>query len=207
MSTKHPAPVPASDRPTVPTGYGVPKHTKGLLPWSHVEQRLSEAKVYWLATIGPTGRPHVRPVDGLFLDGRIYVGGSPDTRWVRNLEENPEASIHLDGGYDVVILEGVVESESPDDTAAARLAAASNAKYPEYGMTQSDYQRGGVRALRPRVAYAWKAFPRTSRASDSRWTRRIEGSGSPPSGQAGAAIGRPTRSELTSHRRAVVALS
>jgi hypothetical protein len=32
--------------------------------------------------------------------------------------------------------------------------------FPEYGMKPSDYERGGVRAFRPRVAYAWKDFPK-----------------------------------------------
>jgi general stress protein 26 len=151
---------PTADRPRVPDGYGVPRHTKGLLAWSEVEQRLAEAKTYWIATVGPEGRPQARPVDGLYVDGRIYVGGSPETRWVRNLEANPEATLHLDGGYDVVILEGVVEAQTPDEELADRLAAASNAKYPEYGMKPSDYMGPGVRAFRPRVAYAWKAFPK-----------------------------------------------
>ena len=151
---------PTVDRPRIPKGYGIPKDTKGLLPWSHVEQRLTDAKVFWLATIGPGGRPYVRPVDGLYVDGLIYVGGSPETRWVRNLEANPEASINLDGGYDVVILEGTVESQAPDHELAERLAVASNEKYPEYGMKPSNYEGPGVRAFRARVAYAWKSFPK-----------------------------------------------
>jgi general stress protein 26 len=152
--------IPTADRPQVPDGYGVPRHTKGLLPWAHVEQRLTETKVYWIATIGPGGRPQIRPVDGLYVGGKVYVGGSPETRWVRNLEANPEATIHLDGVDDVVILEGVVESETPDQELAERLAAASNAKFPEYGMKPADYMGPGVRAFRARVAYAWKAFPK-----------------------------------------------
>jgi nitroimidazol reductase NimA-like FMN-containing flavoprotein (pyridoxamine 5'-phosphate oxidase superfamily) len=163
---------PTVDRPRIPSGYGVPRDTKNLLPWSHVEQRLKDAKVFWIATIGPRGRPHVRPVDGLYLDGKIYVGGSPETRWVRNVSTNPEVSITLDGGYDVVIVEGVVETLTPDRELAERLAAASKAKYPEYGMKPGDYERPGVLAARPRVAYAWKAFPKDV-------TRfRFEGSGS-----------------------------
>jgi general stress protein 26 len=153
-------PAPTADRPRLPSDYGVPKDTNGLMPWSDVEARLAEARAYWLATIGPHGRPQVRPVDGLYVDGRIYVGGSPETRWVRNIAANPDVSINLDGGYDVVILEGVVEMQTPDHDLAERLAAASKAKYPQYGMKTSDYEQPGILAVRPRVAYAWKAFPK-----------------------------------------------
>jgi hypothetical protein len=160
--TTAPSPEPVVDRPRIPAAYGVPRNTKGLLPWSHVESRLTEAKVYWIATTAPNGRPRVRPVDGLYVDGAIFVGGSPETRWIRDIEANPHVAIHLDGVNDVVIVEGVLEhlenGASPE--LARRLAAASNAKFPEYGMKPSDYEGPGVRAMKPRVALAWKAFPK-----------------------------------------------
>jgi nitroimidazol reductase NimA-like FMN-containing flavoprotein (pyridoxamine 5'-phosphate oxidase superfamily) len=151
---------PRIDRPRFPAGYGVPKSAKGLLAWDHVEQRLADAKVYWIATVANGEWPRVRPVDGLYIDGAVYVGGSPETRWVQDIQANPNVSLHLDGGYDVVILEGVIGEERPDAELARRLAAASNAKYPEYGMKPSDYEGPGVRAVRPRRAFAWKAFPK-----------------------------------------------
>ena len=73
---------PTADRPAIPREYGIPTTTEGLLPWAHLDRRLSEATVYWLATAGPGGIPRVRPLDGLWLDGVLYVGGSPETRWV-----------------------------------------------------------------------------------------------------------------------------
>ena len=133
-----------------------------MLEWSHVERRLTDARVYWLATSGPGGRPRVRPLDGLYVDGLIFLGGSPKTRWSRDLEENPQVAIHLDDGSDVVIVEGVAEllEAGVDPELAKRLAAASNAKYPEYGMTADSYNGPGPYAVRPRVAYGWKNFPR-----------------------------------------------
>jgi nitroimidazol reductase NimA-like FMN-containing flavoprotein (pyridoxamine 5'-phosphate oxidase superfamily) len=140
----------------------MPKTAKGLMAWDRVEARLVEAKVYWLATSGPGGRPRIRPVDGLWVDLALYVGGSPETRWIRDLEANPQVSVHLDGGYDVVILEGEAEHlvDGVDHDLAVRLAAASNAKYPEYGMKASDYEEPGVRVIRPLVAFAWASFPK-----------------------------------------------
>jgi hypothetical protein len=154
-------PGPRIDRPAIPAEYGIPSSTDGLLPWSHVEGRLHEARVIWIATSGPGGVPHARPVDALYVDGALWIGGSPETRWVRDLEANPRASVHLGSGMDVVILEGEVEhlANGAPTALAARLAAASNAKFPEYGLKPSDYEGPGVRAFRPRVAFAWTAFP------------------------------------------------
>ena len=80
---------PAAERPRMPSDYGMPLSDQGLKRWVDVETRWTEAKVYWLATSGPGGVPRVRPLDGLFVDGLLYVGGSPETRWARDIEANP----------------------------------------------------------------------------------------------------------------------
>jgi hypothetical protein len=49
---------PKISRPQIPAVYGIPKHNKGLLPWSHVSERMAEARVYWITTVDPSGRPH-----------------------------------------------------------------------------------------------------------------------------------------------------
>jgi len=152
---------PSADRPRFPREYGVPRTASGLKPWRDVEDRLQSARVYWIATSGPDGVPRVRPIDGLYVDGVLYFGGSPETRWVRDLEANPRASIHLDGGYDVVILEGSVERVNPvPRDLAEKLAAASEAKYPEYGVTADSYDTQLPFAFRADRAFAWSNFPR-----------------------------------------------
>jgi hypothetical protein len=156
-----PTTIPTADRPIVPREYGVPTSLDGLLDWTHVESRLRDATVYWLATVDPHGAPRVRPVDGLWHDGVLYVGGSPETRWVRDLIANPSVAVHLDGGADVAILDGtaaVLEHGVGPDLAAT-LAGLSNAKYPQYGMTPEMYEAPGPIAIRPRRALAWSAFP------------------------------------------------
>ncbi len=72
---------PKAGRPRIPREYGVTSDKKGLLPWSHVNERMTKAMQYWVCTVSPEGRPHATPVDGLWLDGRLYFGGSPKTRW------------------------------------------------------------------------------------------------------------------------------
>ena len=99
---------PKVSRPQIPAMYGIPTHNKGLLPWSHVSERMAEARVYWISTVDPSGHPHATPVDGLWLDDRLYFGGSPETRRNRNLAQNPSVCVHLENGSDVVILHGEV---------------------------------------------------------------------------------------------------
>ena len=146
---------PRRDRPAIPAEYGTSK-AKAFVEWSHIEDRLTRDRVYWVATAGPDGRPRVRPVDGLYLDRVIYVGGSPKTRWVRDVKASPLVSVHLDGLDEVVMIDG--DAEVLGDVGAelaARLAAASNAKFPEYKMTAASYRSGGVIAIRIRQVVAW----------------------------------------------------
>jgi nitroimidazol reductase NimA-like FMN-containing flavoprotein (pyridoxamine 5'-phosphate oxidase superfamily) len=95
----------------------------------------------------------------MYVDGVIYVGGSPETRWVRELAANPRVSVHLDGGRDVVIVEGDAEIlQANSDEFAERMAAVSNAKYPEYKMTPASFKGPGPIAIRPRKVIAWTDF-------------------------------------------------
>ena len=156
---------PIASRPHIPPGYGIPKDKRGLLPWSHVTERMANATHYWICTVSPDGRPHATPVDGLWLEGRLYFGGSPETRRARNLAANPAACVHLESGTDVVILHGdASELRAPDRSLTIRLAEASAKKYG-YGLKPEDWEVAGVRVFRPRVVFAWKQFPKDA----TRW--------------------------------------
>lgn len=151
---------PRADRPHVP-GYGIPTSTDGLLDWSWAVERLERAIVYWLATTGADGAPHVIPIWGAWVDGRWYVEGGP-TRWQRNLRENPQMAIHIEAGKEIVIVEGTAtELVAP----AAPLSDAILAGYEKY-KSAADYEasadnwtNGGLWELRPRKAFAWSTFP------------------------------------------------
>lgn len=134
-----------------------------MLSWSHAEELLSAVRNYWVATTSPDGRPHVTRVWGLWVNGTFYFGASPSSRKARNLAENPNVAVHLESGGDVVIVEGTAEVvKDPDPTLAARIAAASTAKY---GVGSEDIE--GSYAVRPRVVFAWSesSFPATA----TRW--------------------------------------
>ena len=129
--------------------------------WSTIEDQLREATTYWLSTVGPDARPHARPVDGVWVEGALVFGGSPDTRWVRNLQQNPALSVHLPSGGDAVILEGTVEwVTDPDHPVSLPAREEQHAKYPQY--FPSVPEPGPFWMLRPTVAYAWTldGFPK-----------------------------------------------
>jgi hypothetical protein len=152
--------VPKADRPAIPRDYGVASGPDGMLPWSTVEAQLAAAKLFWVATVSASGRARVRPVDGTWFEGRIYVGGSPQTAWVRDLLANPNVSVHLDSTDGIVIVDGVAESGGggiSGDT-AERLADLLGARFP-YGRPKAeDLAVQGSIAIRPRTAVAWRDF-------------------------------------------------
>jgi general stress protein 26 len=145
-----------------PAAYGTPGGPESLLPWSHVEERMRRASNYWIVTVGANARPHARPVDGVWVDGALCFGGSPQTRWVRNLLANPSISVHLSSEAEAIILEGTAEYVTdPAHPLAGPSTAASKAKYPQYfSGTEPPFRP--FWALRPATAFAWtlEGFPR-----------------------------------------------
>jgi hypothetical protein len=169
QSSGQPSSIRAS-RPRAPAEYGIPETIEGLLHWSHVQERMNSAKHYWVCTVSPGGRPHATPVDGLWLDDQLYFGGSPQTRWYRNLAANAAVCIHLESGSDVVTLHGEAPLSVVERALARRLSDATAAKYG-YQMKPEDYE-GGVFVFRPRLVFAWTQYPQDV----TRWT--IERGGS-----------------------------
>jgi hypothetical protein len=152
-----------TSRPQMPPGYGLlgPCEGEGLLPWTAVEQQLSKARNYWIATTRPDGRPHCVPVWGVWAGGALYFGSDSASRKSRNLQGNPHAVVHLESGDEVVILEGIVKQASdPDAVAEASTRYAAKYDLPE-GLG------GSALMFRPSVAFAWRErdFP----GSATRW--------------------------------------
>lgn len=150
---------PRVDRPHVP-GYGIPRSTKGVLPWSWAVERLEAAEIYWLATADGTGAPHQIPIWGAWADGHWYVEGGP-TRWQRNLRANPQVAIHIESATgEIVIVEGpAVELVAPAADLAARILAGYKKYEPGYTADPANWTRGGLWELRPLKAFAWTTFP------------------------------------------------
>jgi Pyridoxamine 5'-phosphate oxidase len=139
---------------TLPAEYGTPNRT---LDWASVQQRIADSDRVWLGTTRSDGRPHVVPVDGLWLDDAWYFGGSEESVHVRNLRRNPSVVIHLADAMAVTIAEGRADWLTPPLPLAKRLAAAAKQKFG-YAPSPHDYL-GGVWCLRPQRVLAWQSFP------------------------------------------------
>lgn len=144
---------PQRSRPQIQADYGIPTTEEGMLDWAFVEDEMTRARNYWIASTRPDGRPHVVPVWGIWLAGVFYHGGGAHTRKARNLAQNPHVAVHLESGDRVVILEGTV-AEVTDPALVAQVDACYVAKYGmEHGTP--------LWQLHPQAAFAWTEYPVT----------------------------------------------
>jgi hypothetical protein len=139
------------------------------LDWGWVDDQLRAAGTYWvvLATSPeqPRRPPHPRPVWGVWEDQRLALSiGSPVVR--RLVENDAPATIHLDSGTDVVIVEGVVAGPT-DHT---DTVAAYEAKY-DWSYDVAEY--GPLTVVVPTTVLAWRTAGWAGRDSfqqTGRWT-------------------------------------
>lgn len=150
--------------------FGAPSPPGNLLPWSWAEQRLSNAWNYWIATTCPGGKPHCRPVWGVWLpDGFWFSTGSLAAR---NLPLNNEITVHLEDGQEVVIIEGTARLENDYQSLKAMCDAYSRKyDYPiaptaDGAVTDSSGTGGPAHWVTPRVVFAWDEHM----TSPTRWS-------------------------------------
>ena len=148
---------PEASRPHIPD-YGLPTTTDGLLDWSHVVERLTRSRHYWIGT-SRAGTPHVVPVWGVVVDGILHFGGGPRTRWALTLKENPRVAVHLEDGEQAVILEGTVSPIT--DAADPRMERIDDAYEVKYDMRHGPT----VWVVQPTLALAWTDFTKDA----TRW--------------------------------------
>lgn len=143
-------------------GYGIPKATKGLLPWSWAEQRLKKSHNYWISTTKPDGSPHSMVVWGLWLDGMFYFSTGSKSRKARNLEQNPKCVIGTEHAEQAVIIEGTAHLTG-DPALLKRFAPLYQKKY---GWDMKDFAEP-VYEVRPRVAFG--LYEKEFVGSATRW--------------------------------------
>lgn len=138
------------------------------LDWDWAEQRLREARNFWIATTRAAGPPHCRPVWGAWRPTGLWFVTSSVA--VRNLAARPEITVHLESGVEVVIMEGRAQP-CADGEQLAELVEIYNEKYAtrsectDGGMLTIGGSPGRVHVVRPRVAFGWSGDPERS----TRW--------------------------------------
>ncbi len=161
----------ALPEPTVhsPIMFGAPAPPGDLLPWSWAEDRLRRARDYWIATTRVGGQPHCRPVWGVWLaDGFWFSTGSLARV---NLVHNPNITVHLENGQEVVIVEGTAGTVGDIDS-MTEMCHAYGPKY-DYPITVVD---GEVRDGSGTGGPAYRAVPTKvigwdrDMANPTRWT-------------------------------------
>jgi PPOX class probable F420-dependent enzyme len=133
-----------------------------MLEWDWAARRLESSRNYWLCTTSPGGAPHARPVWAVWVGERVCFSTDPASAKGRNLARDPRATIHLESGDDVVILEGAV-TRLPDDLAQPVQDAYTSKYQWEVTVDPASWH-----ALAPRRVYAWteQSFPRTATRFD-----------------------------------------
>ena len=82
---------------------------EGRLPeqWSRVREVLSHSFVtYWLATTGRDGKPHVRPILAVWVEGSLYFSARETTRKIKNLVVDPHCSVNVEEEPLDLVVEG-----------------------------------------------------------------------------------------------------
>jgi len=148
---------PRSSRIDAP-GYGFPKGTKGLLPWSWADQRLKKSHNYWITTVKTNGKnaisPHTMVVWGIWQDGRLLFSTGSKSRKARNLGANPNCIVCNEHAHEAVIVEGI--AEIADQAARRKMIPAYERKYKFDLSTMKDdmlSMKEPVFAVRPKVVF------------------------------------------------------
>lgn len=126
-----------------------------------MEQRLTEAQNYWLCTVRPNSRPHSIPKWAVWVNGRIYFDGNPETPHAKNIAVNPFVSLHLESGDDVIIVEGAARLlGKPSLKLATQVSKAYIAKYAAKGYSPqpTQWDNDGLFEIVPRTIMAWTSF-------------------------------------------------
>jgi pyridoxine/pyridoxamine 5'-phosphate oxidase len=149
----------------MPEAYGVGRDESApgeLLPWSSVDDWLRESRNYWVCTTRSDGRPHAKPVWGIWMQQKLVFSTAAASVSGRNLRRDPRIAIHLESGDETVILEG--SAGRLDDGLFESYADAYEAKY-DYRPPASGEPPW---ALGPDKVLSWREadFP----ASATRWS-------------------------------------
>lgn len=102
-----------------------------VIPWSTARRELEGARLFWLSTVRPDGRPHVTPLLAVWTGGALYFATGDQERKARNLHANDHCSMttgtNVLDGVDITI-EGRAQVVS-DPAERGTTADAYESKY------------------------------------------------------------------------------
>ena len=167
MNKSTPSIKPRPSRPRAP-GYGFPKGTKGLLPWSWAELRLEKSHNYWITTVKPDCSPHTMVIWGLWQDGRFLFSTGSKSQKARNLTRNANCVVCTELANEAVIVHGVAEVA---DLAARREFLVHYERKYKFDMSSMKddilSMKEPVFAVRPQVVFGlWEKY---FQSKSTRW--------------------------------------
>jgi F420H(2)-dependent biliverdin reductase len=107
---------------------------------SQVERRLQTEQNLWLATVRPTGTPHLVPIWFVWVAGKIYLCTAANSVKVRNLAQNSHVAIALEDGTHPIVIEGRARF-APIELAPAAVSDEFQRKYDWNIKTDGEYDQ------------------------------------------------------------------
>ncbi len=144
-------------------GYGLPKGTKGLLPWRWAARQLTRSHNYIIVTVRPDSTPHAMILWGIWVDNRFCFSTGRKSRKARNLASNPACVICTEN----LAAGAIVEGTAAEVTDPARIEALGRPYYRKYKPWTLDPEMGPIFEVVPRVAFGLRE--KTFKAA-TRWT-------------------------------------
>lgn len=141
-------------RPAFAKEYGINQDEKNLIPWEWVDEQMAQSRNYWITSVKPEGNPHAVPVWGVYVNHLLYFGSNKGAQKTKNLINNPNISVHLESGDEVVILEGTAKVIT-DKKAMEPIATAFKVKYPPFNPEPHFDDTMTLFVVLPAKVFAW----------------------------------------------------
>jgi hypothetical protein len=136
------------------------------IDWDEAGRLFAAERSYWVATTGDDGRPHVRPVLAVWVDGRICSTTSPAARKGRNLTSRPAAALTARAPTMDIVVEGPIAwiddprrlrriGEAYQDKYSWPVTVVGNTFNAPYAAPTAGHAPYRVYELTPAVAYAF----------------------------------------------------
>jgi hypothetical protein len=136
------------------------------IDWDEAGRLFAAERSYWVATNSDDGRPHVRPVLAVLVDGRIYSTTNPAARKGRNLTSRPSAALTARAPAMDIVIEGPIAwiddpqrlrriGEAYQDKYGWPVTVAGNTFNAPYAAPTAGHPPYRVYELIPAVAYAF----------------------------------------------------